>query len=293
MRITEGMLREDALKDKVIVVTGGGSGLGKAMTKYFMQLGAKTVITSRRLELLQETAKEIEQETGSECLPVKCDVRNIIEVEALRDAAIERFGKVDILLNNAAGNFISPTERLSANAFKTIIDIVLMGTVNCTTTFGKHWIETKQEKGNVLNIVTTYAWTGSGYVVPSACAKGGVLAMTRSLAVEWAKYNIRFNAIAPGPFPTKGAWDRLLPGDLKEKMDISKQVPLKRVGEHQELANLAAYMVSDFADYMNGECVTLDGGEWLRAGQFNGLSMILEGMWDQLETMIRGTKGKK
>lgn len=293
MKITEGMLREDALKNKVIVVTGGGSGLGKAMTKYFMQLGAKTVITSRRLELLQDTAKELEQETGSECLPVKCDVRNIIEVEALRDAAIERFGKVDILLNNAAGNFISPTERLSANAFKTIIDIVLMGTVNCTTTFGKHWIETKQEKGNVLNIVTTYAWTGSGYVVPSACAKGGVLAMTRSLAVEWAKYNIRFNAIAPGPFPTKGAWDRLLPGDLKEKMDISKQVPLKRVGEHQELANLAAYMISDFADYMNGECVTLDGGEWLRAGQFNGLSMIPDGMWDQLETMIRGTKGKK
>lgn len=293
MKITEGMLREDALKRKVIVVTGGGSGLGKAMTKYFMQLGAKTVITSRRLELLQETAKELAAETGSECLAVQCDVRNILEVEALRDAAVAKFGKVDILLNNAAGNFISPTERLSANAFKTIIDIVLMGTINCTTTFGKHWIDTKQEKGNVLNIVTTYAWTGSGYVVPSACAKGGVLAMTRSLAVEWAKYNIRFNAIAPGPFPTKGAWDRLLPGDLKEKMDISKQVPLKRVGEHQELANLAAYMVSDFADYMNGECVTLDGGEWLRAGQFSGLSMIPDGMWDQLETMIRGTKGKK
>lgn len=293
MRISEGMLKDDALKGKVIVVTGGGSGLGKAMTKYFMQLGAKTVITSRRLELLQETAKELENETGSECLPVQCDVRNILEVEALRDAAVAKFGKVDILLNNAAGNFISPTERLSANAFKTIIDIVLMGTVNCTTTFGKHWIETKQEKGNVLNIVTTYAWTGSGYVVPSACAKGGVLAMTRSLAVEWAKYNIRFNAIAPGPFPTKGAWDRLLPGDLKEKMDISKQVPLKRVGEHQELANLAAYMVSDFADYMNGECVTLDGGEWLRAGQFSGLSMIPENMWDQLEAMIRGSKGRK
>lgn len=290
MKFNEGMLREDALKDKVIVITGGGSGLGKAMTQYFMKLGAKTVITSRRLELLEQTTKELEAETGSECLAVACDVRDLAQVEAMRDKALERFGKVDVLLNNAAGNFISPTERLSANAIKTIIDIVLMGTVNCTMTFGKHWIDTKQSKGNVLNIVTTYAWTGSGFVVPSAMAKAGVLAMTRSLAVEWAKYNIRFNAIAPGPFPTKGAWDRLLPGDLKETMDISKQVPLKRVGEHQELANLAAYLVSDFADYMNGECVTLDGGEWLRAGQFSGLDAIPSAMWDQLEAMIRGAK---
>lgn len=290
MKLTEGMLRDDALKGKTIVVTGGGSGLGKAMTKYFMELGANTVITSRRIELLKETAKELEKETGGRCLPVQCDVRDLVQVEALRDAAIAEFGKVDNLLNNAAGNFISPTERLSSNAFKTIIDIVLMGTVNCTLTFGKHWIETKQEKGNVLNIVTTYAWTGSGFVVPSACAKAGVLAMTRSLAVEWAKYNIRFNAIAPGPFPTKGAWDRLLPGNLKEELDISKQVPLKRVGEHQELANLAAYLASDFADYMNGEVVTLDGGEWLRAGEFSNLEMVPSEMWDQLEAMIRGSK---
>lgn len=292
MNIKQGMMREDALQEKTIVVTGGGSGLGKAMTKYFMQLGANTVITSRRLELLKETAKELEDATDAQCLPVQCDVRDLAQVEAVRDAAIDKFGRVDILLNNAAGNFISPTERLSANAFKTIIDIVLMGTVNCTLTFGKHWINTKQEKANVLNIVTTYAWTGSGYVVPSACAKGGVVAMTRSLAFEWAKYNIRFNAIAPGPFPTKGAWDRLLPGSLKEELDISKQVPLKRVGEHQELANLAAYMVSDFADYMNGEIVTLDGGEQLRAGQFNNLEMIPSEMWDQLEAMIRSTKNK-
>lgn len=290
MKLSQGMMREDALQGKVIVITGGGSGLGKAMTQYFMSLGAKTVITSRRLEMLQETAKELMAATGSECLAVQCDVRDLAQVEALKDAALAKFGKVDILMNNAAGNFISPTERLSANAFKSIIDIVLMGTIHCTLTFGKHWIATKQEKGNVLNIVTTYAWTGSGFVVPSACAKGGVLAMTRSLAVEWAKYNIRFNAIAPGPFPTKGAWDRLLPGDLKEQMDISKQVPLKRVGEHQELANLAAYMVSDYADYMNGECVTLDGGEWLRAGQFSNLDMIPSEMWDQLEASIRSTK---
>lgn len=290
---TEGMLRDDALKGKVIVVTGGGSGLGKAMTKYFMELGANTVITSRRIELLQTTAKELEAATGSKCLAVQCDVKDANEVTALKDAALQEYGKVDALLNNAAGNFISPTERLSPNAFKSIIDIVLMGTIHCTTIFGKHWIETKQEKSNVLNIVTTYAWTGSGYVVPSACAKAGVLAMTRSLAVEWAKYNIRFNAIAPGPFPTKGAWDRLVPGNLKEELDITKQVPLKRVGDHQELANLAAYMISDFADYMNGEVVTLDGGEWLNTGgEFNNLEIVPKQMWDALEQQIRGAKGK-
>lgn len=293
MKITEGMLREDALNGKTVVVTGGGTGLGKAMTKYFMQLGANAVITGRRLEVLQETARELEKETGSECLALQCDVRSPEQVEAMKDAAINKFGKVDILVNNAAGNFISPTERLSPNAFKTIIDIVLMGTVHCTLAFGKHWIGSGQEKGNVLNIVTSYAYTGSGYVVPSACAKGGVLAMTRSLAVEWAKYNIRFNAIAPGPFPTKGAWDRLLPGNLQEEFDLAKRVPLKRAGEHQELANLAAFMVSDFADYLNGECITLDGGEWLKgAGQFNMLDMIPNEMWDNIEQMVRGAKGK-
>lgn len=288
------MLRDDALKGQTIVITGGGTGLGRAMTTYFLELGANAVITSRRIEVLKETAAELEKETGGTVLPVQCDVRDRDQVDAMRDAAVERFGRVDALVNNAAGNFISPSERLSSNAFNTIIDIVLMGTVNCTLSFGTHWIETKQEAARVLNIVTTYAFTGSGYVVPSACAKGGVLAMTRSLAVEWAKYGMRFNAIAPGPFPTKGAWDRLLPGELKEKMDISKQVPLQRVGEHQELANLAAYMVSDFADYMNGEVVTLDGGEWLQgAGQFNMLSQIPEDMWDMLEQMIRATKKSK
>ena len=202
-----------------------------------------------------------------------------------------KFDKIDVLLNNAAGNFISPTERLSANAFDTIIDIVLKGTKNCTLAFGKHWIATKQRNTIVLNIVTTYAWTGSGYVVPSATAKAGVLAMTRSLAVEWAKYGMRFNAIAPGPFPTKGAWDRLMPGNLKDKFDISKKVPLQRVGEHQELANLAAYLVSDFSSYINGEVITIDGGEWLKgAGEFNMLEDIPKEMWDQLEMMIRAKK---
>lgn len=292
MAYTDKMLRDGALQDKVIVVTGGGSGLGKSMTKYFLELGAAVAITSRDLEKLQNTARELEQETGGNCLAVQCDVRHYNEVENMLQEVLKAFGKVDVLLNNAAGNFISPTERLSANAFDTIIDIVLKGSKNCTLAFGKHWIDSKL-KGTVLNIVTTYAWTGSAYVVPSATAKAGVLAMTRSLAVEWAKYGIRSNAIAPGPFPTKGAWDRLLPGDLKEKFDLAKKVPLKRVGDHQELANLAAYLVSDFSGYVNGEVITIDGGEWLKgAGQFNILEAIPDEMWDMLEQMIKAKKDK-
>lgn len=287
------MLRDDALEGKVIVVTGGGSGLGKAMTKYFLELGAKVAITSRDIMKLRNTAEELEKETGGECLPISCDVRYYEQVEIMLEEVLKKFGKVDVLLNNAAGNFISPTERLSANAFDTIIDIVLKGSKNCTLAFGKHWIDSKQESSTILNIVTTYAWTGSAYVVPSATAKAGVLAMTRSLAVEWAKYGIRSNAIAPGPFPTKGAWDRLLPGDLAEKFDMAKKVPLKRVGDHQELANLAAYLVSDFSAYVNGEVITIDGGEWLKgAGQFNLLEAIPEEMWDQLEAMIKAKKNK-
>ncbi|MEN9337237.1 MAG: putative 2,4-dienoyl-CoA reductase, partial [Bacteroidota bacterium] len=293
MNFAAKMLRDGALEGKTIVITGGGSGLGKAMTKYFMELGAHVAITSRDLEKLKTTAAELEAETGGKCLPLACDVRHYDQVEAMLAAVLEAYGKVDVLLNNAAGNFISPTERLSANAFDTIIDIVLKGTKNCTLAFGKHWIAEKQTNCNVLNIVTTYAWTGSGYVVPSATAKAGVLAMTRSLAVEWAKYGIRMNAIAPGPFPTKGAWDRLLPGDLADKFDMAKKVPLKRVGDHQELANLAAYLVSDFSAYINGEVVTIDGGEWLQgAGQFNILEKIPQEMWDMLEAMIK-SKGSK
>ncbi|WP_010178433.1 SDR family oxidoreductase [Aquimarina agarilytica] len=291
MNYTAKMLRDDALKGKTIVVTGGGSGLGKSMTTYFMELGANVIITSRNIEKLERVKTELETETGGTCLALACDVRNIKEVEAMHKKAIEAFGKVDVLLNNAAGNFISPTERLSANAFDTIIDIVLKGTKNCTLTFGKHWIDTKQKNTSVLNIVTTYAWTGSAYVVPSATAKAGVLAMTRSLAVEWAKYGMRFNAIAPGPFPTKGAWDRLLPEDIRDKFDLAKKVPLKRVGAHQELSNLAAYLASDFSAYMNGEVITIDGGEWLKgAGQMNLLEQIPEALWDQLEAAIRSKK---
>lgn len=293
MDFSQKMLRDNALNDKVIIVTGGGSGLGKAMTTYFLELGAKVAITSRDIEKLKNTATELEQQTCGTCLPIACDVRHYDQVENMLQQVLSAFGKVDVLLNNAAGNFISPTERLSANAFDTIIDIVLKGSKNCTLALGKHWIDKGEKNKTVLNIVTTYAWTGSGYVVPSATAKAGVLAMTRSLAVEWAKYGIRMNAIAPGPFPTKGAWDRLLPGELKDQFDITKQVPLRRVGDHQELANLAAYLVSDFSQYINGEVVTIDGGEWLQgAGEFNMLENIPKELWDMLEQMIK-SKGNK
>ena len=281
----KGMLKENSLENKVILVTGGGSGLGKSMVKYFLELGANVVITSRREELLIEVAKEFNSKYNSEVFPIACDVRKIDEVENVINKSYKKFGKIDCLVNNAAGNFISPTERLSTRAFDAVIDIVLKGTINFTLTLGKKWIKDKSD-GNVLNIVTTYSWTGSGYVVPSACAKAGVLSMTRSLAVEWAKYKIRSNAIAPGPFPTKGAWERLLPGDLKEKFDPSKKVPVGRVGEHQELSNLAAYLLSDYSSYINGEVITIDGAEWLKgAGQFNHLEIITDQMWDMFEMM--------
>ena len=283
------MLKENSLNGKTIIVTGGGSGLGKSMSEYLLTLGANIVITSRREDLLKKVADNMMKEFGGKVLPIACDVRNPDLVSKVIDGSYSKFKRVDCLLNNAAGNFISPTERLSTRAFDAVIDIVLKGTVNFSLLLGKKWIKQK-ESGNILNIVTTYAWTGSGYVVPSACAKAGVLSLTRSLAVEWAKYNIRSNAIAPGPFPTKGAWERLLPGDLKDKFDPSKKVPLKRVGEHHELANLAAYLVSDFSSYINGEVITIDGGEWLKgAGQFNNLEKISDEMWDFF-SMIRKKK---
>jgi NAD(P)-dependent dehydrogenase (short-subunit alcohol dehydrogenase family) len=278
-----GMLKTEALKGRTIVITGGGTGLGKSMGRYFLELGANLVIASRKQEVLEATAKELSAETGGAVLPLGCDVREYGEIEVIIEKTVERFGKVDGLVNNAAANFISPTERLSHRAFDIVVDIVLRGTYNCTLALGKYWIDQKLP-GTVLNIVTTYAWTGSGYVAPSACAKAGVLALTRSLAVEWAKYKIRTNAIAPGPFPTEGAWSRLFPKDLADQFDPAHRIPLKRVGEHQELANLAAYLMSDFSAYINGEVITIDGGEWLKgAGEFNGLEQIPSEMWDQLE----------
>lgn len=279
----EGMLKPGSLKDKTIVITGGGTGLGKAMGKYFLELGANLVITSRKKDVLDNTAEELQKETGGKVLSVACDVRKYEEVANVIKSAEAEFGQIHGVLNNAAGNFISPTERLSHRAFDIVVDIVLKGTYYTTLAAGKNWIDKKQP-GVFLNIVTTYAWTGSGYVVPSACGKAGVLALTRSLAVEWAKYNIRSNAIAPGPFPTEGAWSRLLPGELVKKFDPAQRIPLKRVGEHQELANLAAYLMSDFSAYVNGEVITIDGGEWLRnGGEFSHLELIPKEMWDAIE----------
>jgi NAD(P)-dependent dehydrogenase (short-subunit alcohol dehydrogenase family) len=289
MIMTDGMLKPGALKGKNILITGGGTGLGRSMGEYFLELGANLVITSRKLDVLQQTAAEMMSQKGGKVIPLVCDVRDIDQVEQMWKDATGQLGQIHVVLNNAAGNFISPTERLSTNAFNTVLDIVLKGTSQVTLTAGKDWISKKQS-GTFLNIVTTYAWTGSGYVVPSAAAKAGVLAMTRSLAVEWAKYGIRSNAIAPGPFPTEGAWSRLLPGDLVKKFDPAKKVPVGRVGEHQELANLAAYLVSDYSSYVNGEVMTIDGGEWLKgAGEFNNLEQIPQEMWDMMEA----SRGKK
>ena len=277
------------LKGKNIIVTGGGTGLGKSMATRFAELGANLVITSRREGVISEAAKEL-QKSGRKVVAIPCDVRDPEQVEAMVEQTVKELGSVDILLNNAAGNFISPTENLSPNAFKTVIDIVLNGTFHCTQAAGK--VMRKNKSGIILNIVTTYAWTGSGYVVPSACAKAGVLAMTRSLAVEWAKYGIRTVAIAPGPFPTKGAWSRLAPPGLGIDKKMKARIPLKRVGEHIELANLASYLISDQAAYINGEVVTIDGGEWLQgAGEMNELEKIPKAAWKLLE--MKRKKKKK
>jgi NAD(P)-dependent dehydrogenase (short-subunit alcohol dehydrogenase family) len=271
------MFDPDLLKNKTVIITGGGTGLGKSMAQRFGELGANLVITSRKLEVLEETAKEI-RTSGASVLPVQCDVRKTNEVEEMVSQTVEEFGAVNVLVNNAAGNFISPTEKLSPGGFKVIVDIVLNGTFNCTLSVGQEMI--KSGGGVILNIITTYAWTGSGYVVPSACAKAGVLAMTRSLAVEWAKHGIRTNAIAPGPFPTEGAWKRLVVPGLGIEKKMKKRIPLKRFGEQRELADLATFLISDGTGYINGEVVTIDGGEWLKgAGQFNDLDKVPNSVW--------------
>ena len=279
------MFIKDLLKDKTIVITGGGTGLGKSMAMRFGELGADLIITSRKQEVLDATALEL-QKTGAQVLALACDVRKPNEVQNVVDKTMTEFGKIDILINNAAGNFISPTEMLTPGGFKVIVDIVLNGTFNFTHAVGKEMIKAKS--GVVLNIVTTYAWTGSGYVVPSAAAKAGVLAITKSLAVEWAKYGIRHVAIAPGPFPTKGAWKRLIPPGFGIEKKIKDRIPLKRFGEHIELANLAAYLISDEAGYINGEVVTIDGGEWLKgAGEFNDLDRLPKLAWKAISKKVR------
>jgi NAD(P)-dependent dehydrogenase (short-subunit alcohol dehydrogenase family) len=278
------MYQNDLLKNRVILITGGGTGLGRSMALRFAELGAKIFLCGRREEPLKQTCDDI-RKAGGTAAYATCDVRDFAAVDTMAGQARRELGEVDVLVNNAAGNFIARTEKISPNAFHAVVGIVLYGTFNCTQALAQRWISTGRP-GTVLNIVTTYASTGSGsgYVVPSACAKAGVLAMTRSLAVEWARHRIRLNAIAPGPFPTEGAWSRLMPS--KEYEDHAKRYhPMKRFGRHEELANLAVYLVSDYSEYVNGECVTIDGGLWLRgAGEFNDLSELPDAVWEVMES---------
>src|ERR1700726_4117666 len=278
------MFQLDLFKGRSIFITGGGSGLGRSMALHFAKLGARLFVVGRREEPLKSACDEIHREGGAAAYAT-CDVRDYGAVEAAFSVAEEQFGEVNTLVNNAAGNFMARTEKLSPNAFNAVVSIVLNGTFHCTQAFAKRRIE-KKLGGNILNITTTYAAvnSGSGYVVPSACAKAGVLAMTTSLAVEWAKYHIRVNAIAPGPFPTEGAWSRLMPSSQFEQ-HAKDTHPMKRFGRHEELTSLAAFLVSDMAEYINGECVVIDGGQWLRgAGEFNDLLMLPEAAWEALES---------
>jgi len=277
------VFQQDLLKGRAIFLTGGGTGLGRSMALRFAELGARMYLVGRREEPLKEVCSEIHRAGGSAAFTT-CDVRDYGAVEVAAEKAEQQFGRIDTVVNNAAGNFIARTEKLSPNAFNTVVGIVLNGSFHCTQAFAKRWIPQKLG-GNVLSIVTTYAAanSGSGFIVPSACAKAGVLAMTTSLAVEWAKYHIRLNAIAPGPFPTEGAWSRLMPSKQFEDHAKDKH-PMKRFGRHEELANLAAFLLSDMAEYINGECVVIDGGQWLRgAGEFNDLLMLPETAWEALE----------
>jgi len=284
------MFQHDIFKDRAILISGGGSGLGRSMAVKFAELGSRIFVIGRREQPLQDVCEEIRR-TGGSAGFASCDVRDPAAVETAVAAGYAQLGRIDSLVNNAAGNFMARTETLSANAFNAVVSIVLNGTFHCTQALAKRWIAEKQG-GNVLNIVTTYASAncGSAFVVPSACAKAGVLAMTTSLAVEWAKYKIRVNAIAPGPFPTEGAWSRLMPSKQFEE-HAREAHPMKRFGRHDELTNLAAFLLSGMSEYINGECVVIDGALWLRgAGEFNDLLMLPEAAWGAMEAG-RGKKG--
>jgi NAD(P)-dependent dehydrogenase (short-subunit alcohol dehydrogenase family) len=278
------MFQPGLLKDKTFVITGGGTGLGAEMAKRFAELGAHAVVLGRRKEKLDEVAAQI-QRAGGKASAHACDVRDFSAVQEVAG----RVGAVDGLVNNAAGNFLAAAEDLSANAFKAVVDIVLNGSFHCTSAFGRRMIESGKG-GAILNILTTYAWTGSAFVLPSACAKAGVLALTRSLAVEWAAYKIRVNAIAPGPVPTEGAFSRLMPDPSLEEM-ARNRIPLKRFGTPREIADAAVFLMSDGAGYITGDCLTVDGGEWLKgAGEF---SYATDFDRDNLKQMLKAMRGKE
>ncbi len=284
------MFRENLLHEKRILITGGGTGLGKAMAQRFLELGATVHICGRREDVLEQTASELGVYGPVHAIP--CDVRNLDAVEAMIES-IWSEAPLDILVNNAAGNFIARTEELSARAFESVIGIVLMGTLHATMACGRRWLAAKQ-RATVLSISATYAPVGSAYVVPSAVSKAGVEALTRSLAVEWGNRGIRMNAIAPGPIPTHGAFSRVLPLPQLEPLALDRN-PMHRFGTAEELANLAAFLVSDGSGYINGEVIRMDGGEFLQgAGEFSNLGRTLtDEEWESLKpkkpTSRRGT----
>ncbi|XP_059834888.1 2,4-dienoyl-CoA reductase, mitochondrial [Hypanus sabinus] len=284
------MLPSGTFKNKVAFITGGGTGLGKGMTTTLSALGAECVIASRKLDVLKQTAEEISLQTGNKVHSIQCDVRDPVSVKSAVEQMSELTGLPDVIINNAAGNFISPSERLSANAFKTITEIVLNGTAYVTLEIGKELIKAKKGAA-FLAITTIYAETGSGFVMPSASAKAGVEAMSKSLAAEWGRYGLRFNIIQPGPIKTKGAFSRLDPSGLFEK-EMLKRIPMGRFGTVNEISNLAAYLCSDYANWITGAVIRFDGGEFPSiAGEFNSLQKVTSDQWDMLESLIRKTKG--
>nr|AAH59120.1 2,4-dienoyl CoA reductase 1, mitochondrial [Rattus norvegicus] len=288
--ILKPMLPPNAFQGKVAFITGGGTGLGKAMTTFLSSLGAQCVIASRNIDVLKATAEEITSKTGNKVYAIRCDVRDPDMVHNTVLELIKVAGHPDVVINNAAGNFISPSERLSPNGWKTITDIVLNGTAYVTIEIGKQLI--KAQKGAAfLAITTIYAESGSGFVMPSSSAKSGVEAMNKSLAAEWGRYGMRFNIIQPGPIKTKGAFSRLDPTGKFEK-DMIERIPCGRLGTVEELANLATFLCSDYASWINGAVIRFDGGEEVfLSGEFNSLKKVTKEEWDVIEGLIRKTKG--